>query len=288
MSNMILVTGATGHVGGLVAALLSDRNVPIRLLLRDRAKAPLVLGAETFVGDYGDTGSLEHAFAGIDTAYLVSASAPPGERAKLHANAFAVAARVGVRHVVYLSLQGSAPDSQYPFSRDHWESEQSLRATGLAFTILRNGKYTEQLLEPDMIDDTGVLHGPAGDGRVAWISRADSARVIAAILPSPPGGIVGYTGPEALTLTETATRLSVALGRNITFRTETADAAYELARARAEVSGAPSWRADLSAGTNRAIAAGEYATVDDAAGWIGRSETLEDTVASGALDGLRR
>jgi hypothetical protein len=66
-----------------------------------------------------------------------------------------------------------------------------------------------------MIDADGVLRGPAGGGRIAWISRSDSARVIAEILPKPPGGILTYTGPEALTLAETATRLSVLLGRRI-------------------------------------------------------------------------
>jgi uncharacterized protein YbjT (DUF2867 family) len=185
--------------------------------------------------------------------------------------------------VVYLSLQGSAPDSQYPFSRDHWESEESLRASGVAHTILRNGKYTEQLLEPEMVGADGVMRGPPGEGRIAWISRGDSARVIAELLPKPPGGIVTYTGPEALTLRETATRLSDSFRRPVRWEKETPEGVTERVRARAERNEAPPWRADLWAGTYRAIAAGEYAPVHDAATWIGRSERLEDTVASGAL-----
>lgn len=256
----------------------------LRLFVRDPSKAPAGVPAEVRSGDYGDTKSLERAFEGVDTVFLVSASAPPGRRAELHGIVFAAAVRVGVHHVVYLSLQGSAPDSQYPFSRDHWESEERLRASGVAHTVLRNGKYTEQLLEPEMIDAQSVLHGPAGDGRIAWISRSDSARVIAEILPKPPGGILTYTGPEALTLAETAARLSVSLGRHIQCEEETPEAV----RARVIATGAPPWRADLWAGAYRAIGAGEYAPVHDAAAWIGRAERLEDTVASGALRSLHR
>jgi uncharacterized protein YbjT (DUF2867 family) len=281
---VILVTGACGHLGKQVAALLSERGMALRLFVRDPSKAPAGVPAEVRSGDYGDTKSLERAFEGVDTVFLVSASAPPGRRAELHGIVFAAAVRVGVHHVVYLSLQGSAPDSQYPFSRDHWESEERLRASGVAHTVLRNGKYTEQLLEPEMIDAQSVLHGPAGDGRIAWISRSDSARVIAEILPKPPGGILTYTGPEALTLAETAARLSVSLGRHIQCEEETPEAV----RARVIATGAPPWRADLWAGAYRAIGAGEYAPVHDAAAWIGRAERLEDTVASGALRSLHR
>jgi NAD(P)H dehydrogenase (quinone) len=283
---VILVTGASGHLGKHVAALLSERGVVLRLLVRDPSKAPGGVRAEVVAGDYGDAESLSRAFVGVDTAFLVSASAPPGMRAKLHAAAFAAAGRAGIRHVVYLSLQGSAPDSRYPFSRDHWESEQSLRASGVAHTILRNGKYTEQLLEPEMVGADGVMRGPPGEGRIAWISRRDSARVIAELLPKPPGGIVTYTGPEALTLRETATRLSASFGRPLRWEEEAPEGVRARVCGRAARNEAPLWRAALWAGAYRAIAAGDYAPIHDAATWIGRSERLEDTVASGALSTL--
>jgi uncharacterized protein YbjT (DUF2867 family) len=204
---MILVTGATGHVGGAVAKLLSERGQPVRLLVRDRSKAPK-LGAEIAVGEYGDAASLAQAFDGVETAFIVSAHAPPGERAVLHAQAFAAAERARVKHVLYLSLQGSSPTSRYPYSRDHFASEAALRATGLPHTIMRSGKYTEQLLEPELIDREGVIRGPVGEGLIAWFSRADAARVVATLLTGAPAGIVEPTGPEALTLRETAARLS--------------------------------------------------------------------------------
>lgn len=254
---MILVTGATGNVGRRVAELLSERGLPLRLLVRDPARAPQLPGAEVAVGDYADPDSLDRAFAGVETLFVVSAKAPPGERAKLHSNAFEAAKRQGVGHVVYLSLQGAAPDSSYPYSRDHWRSERALRDTGLPHTILRSGKHSEQILE--MIGEDGAVRGPAEEGRVAWISREDSARMVAAVLAAPPGGTVEATGTEALTLAETMAILSSVVDRWLSYAEET----QEQTRGRALIKGEPEWRADLAAGSYVAIAHGEYAEVTD-------------------------
>jgi NAD(P)H dehydrogenase (quinone) len=290
---MILLTGATGHLGSEVAKLLSKRGTPLRMLVREPSMVPKDVEGDVVVGDYGDSASLARAFDGVDVAFIVSASAPPGKRAELHDNVFRAAARAKVGHVVYLSLLGAALDSHYLFSRDHAESEAHLRATGLPCTLLRNGKYTEQLLEPDMAgDDRGVLRGPAAEAKVAWISRRDSARVIAALLPEPPRGVVSYTGPETLTLKETAERLTKSLGREIRFEAQTPEAALErvekhVQRAGAQGKKTPAWRADLTPGSYRAIAAGEYGVAHDASRWAEHVETLEATVASGVLDDLR-
>ncbi|GEM_PF-89230 len=249
---MILVTGATGNVGGRAAELLAHRGVPLRLMVRDPDRAPK-LEAEVVRGDYADPASLDRAFAGVDTAFIVSGKAPPGERAKLHENAFVSAKRMGVGHIVYLSLQGAAPDSSYPFSRDHWRSERTLADMGVPHTILRNGKYAEQLLE--MLGEDGSVRGPGNSGRVAWISREDSARMIAAVLADPPGGTVEYAGPDALTLFETMEILSSVVGRRLSYDEET----LEIARGRALMKGEPEWRAELAAGSFLAIAHGEYA-----------------------------
>ena len=254
---MILVTGATGHVGGRAAELLARRGLPLRLMVRDPRRAPRI-EAEVVTGDYADPPSMDRAFAGVDTLFVVSGEAPPHERARLHANAFAAAQRAAVGHVVYLSLQGSGPDSAYPFACDHWESEQALRRTGLPHTILRNGKYAEQIV--GMIGDDGVVRGPADDGPVAWISREDSARMVAAVLADPPGGTVEYAGAEALTLVETMAVLSSVVGRRLSY----AEESPETVRARSVVRDEPAWRGDLAVGTYLAIARGEYARTSDA------------------------
>ena len=252
------MSGATGNVGGRAAELLVAKGLPVRLLVRDLARAPQLPGAEVAIGHYADDAAMDRALAGIGTAFFVSAKAPPVERAKLHDRAFTSAKRAGVGHVVYLSLQGAAPDSSYPYSRDHWTSERALKATGLPHTILRNGKYAEQILE--MLGEDGAVRGPADDGRVAWITREDSARMVAAILEKPPGGTIDVTGPDALTLDETMAILSSVVDRWLSYAVET----VENARGRSLIKGEPEWRADLAAGAYVAIAHDEYAQVSDA------------------------
>ena len=254
---MILVSGATGNVGGRAAEMLVAKGLPVRLLVRNPDRNPQLPGAEVAIGDYADPSSLDRAFEGIDTLFVVSAKAPPGERAELHRNAFEAARRVGVGHVVYLSLQGASPDSSYPYSSDHWRSERILEETGLPHTILRNGKYSEGILS--MIGEDGAVRGPADDGKVARISREDSARMVAAVLADPPGGTLDVTGPEALTLSETMAVLSSVVGRWLSFAEEN----YTVSRARAVVKGEPEWRADVAAGEYMAIAHGEYANTTD-------------------------
>ena len=138
MSDVILITGASGRVARRVAERLARDGHRLRLMTRSPQLAPKLAGAETVRGDFAEPATLEGAFAGVSAALVVSASGESGERAEQHRNAFQAAARAGVGHVVYLSLQGAAPDSKYPFSRDHYLSEQYLFATGLPSTVLRN------------------------------------------------------------------------------------------------------------------------------------------------------
>jgi len=112
---MFLITGASGRIARRAAALLAARGEQLRLMTRSPAQAPPLRGAQVVFGDFADP-SLDAAFAGISAALIISGSGKPGERAELHRNAFAAAARAGVAHVVYLSLQGSSPHARYPYS----------------------------------------------------------------------------------------------------------------------------------------------------------------------------
>jgi uncharacterized protein YbjT (DUF2867 family) len=221
------------------------------LLTRSPQLAPKLPQSEILRGDFAEPETLRDAFAGVTAALVVSASGEPGQRALLHRNAFQAAALAGVGHVVYLSLQGAAPDSKYPYSRDHYLSEQYLRETGLPYTVLRNAFYLDMFLEK--FDADGVLRGPAQQGRGAFISREDAAQTAAAALLKPPAGICDVTGPEALNLTAIATRMSVLLGRHLRYEDEPAAASRE----RLSRSEPLAWRVELSVGWYEAIAAGE-------------------------------
>jgi NAD(P)H dehydrogenase (quinone) len=256
---MMLITGATGAVGGSVARLLEDEGQQLRLLVRDRTRAPDLPNAEVVTGDYADPASLDRAFAGIHTAFVVSGYAEPMVRARQHRNAFAAATRAGVGHVVYLSFQGAAPNSRFPMSRDHHQSERYLRESGVPYTALRDNLYLD--LVPEMFGQDGVVRGPAGQGATAFVAREDAARVAAAVLASPPevSGTCDVTGPEALTLAETAARLSALVGRELHYQEESVEAG----RAWRGELGAPDWEVATWLGSYEAIAAGELRAVSD-------------------------
>jgi NAD(P)H dehydrogenase (quinone) len=254
---MILITGASGRVARRAAELLGRSGHRLRLMTRSPQCAPKLADAETVRGDFAEPATLEEAFAGVTTALVVSGSGQPGERARLHSHAFQSAAQARVRHVVYLSLQGAAPDSKYPFSRDHYLSEKYLLATGLPCTVLRNAFYMDMFLEK--FDAGGVVRGPAGQGRGAFVSREDVARTAAAALLNPPGGIHDVTGPEALSVADVARRLSPLVRRELRYAEEPAD----VTRARLSQRERLAWRVDLSVGWFEAVAAGELARTSD-------------------------
>jgi len=190
--NTILITGASGRIARRTAELASAEQDTLRLMTRTPQRAPRLRGASVVHGDFAEPATLDAAFAGVDIALVVSASGKPTERAQLHRNAFEAAVRAHVRHVIYLSLQGAAPSSRYPFSRDHYLSEQYLAATGLPHTILRNSFYIDMFLEK--VDPDGAIRGPARQTPGAFVPREDAARTAAAVLVDPPGGIHDVTG----------------------------------------------------------------------------------------------
>lgn len=256
-SGVTLITGASGRIARRTAELLAGDGQHLRLMTRSPERIANIGDAETVRGDFAEPASLAAAFAGVSVALVVSGSGQPGERALLHRNAFEAAARAGVGQVVYLSLQGAAPDSRYPFSRDHYLSEQFLFATGLNCTILRNAFYIDMFL--DKFDDAGLVRGPAGRELGAFVSREDVARTAAAVLQEPPGGVYDVTGPEAMSVADLARRLSTLVGRPLRYEAESSDAARERLRILEPQAG----RADLSVGWFEAIGAGELSRTSD-------------------------
>jgi len=254
---MILITGASGRIARRTAELLAHRGSSLRLMSRNPDHAPKFAGVEIVRGDFKEPATLDAAFAGIVTAFVVSGKALPGQRALMHKNAFEAAARAGVGHVVYLSLKGTSSNSLYPFCRDHQTSEQFLAATGLPHTSLRIAFYQDMFIEK--FDPHGVIRGPGGTGRGAFISREDTAWAVAAAVAKPSGGALDITGPELLSVADVARRLSAISSAALRYEEESA----EEMRARLGRAGMSDEARDLEVGWFQAIAAGEQSPVTD-------------------------
>ncbi|QNG20849.1 NAD(P)H-binding protein [Rhodococcus triatomae] len=258
----IAVTGATGTIGGLVLRNIGHR-LPVRLVGRDPAVlAPLAdaYDATFAVATYEQGGALVTAFDDVDTVFFVSGR-ESAHRREEHRTVVESAHRAGVRRIVYLSFLGAAEDCTFTFGRDHHFTERDIRDSGLAFTFLRDSWYQSML--PAMVDDTGVIRGPAGEGRVGAVAPDDVAASASAVLASADGTHDGatyrITGPEAFTLTEAAEVLSRVTGRRIRFVDETLDEAYA---SRAHY-GAPAFEVDGWVTSYAAVAAGELSPVSD-------------------------
>lgn len=273
---MIALTGATGAVGGRVAQLLSD--LAPRLVVRDPSRAPDV-GGEVRTASYDDRAAAVAALTGVSTLLLVSASESATRRQE-HRTMVEAAAEAGVRHLVYTSFVGAGPEATFTLGRDHGDTEQAIRDSGVGFTILRDNFYADVL--PLFADASGAIRGPAGDGRVAAVARADVAAVAAAVLRDPAahvGATYELTGPEALTLAEVAARAGAVLGRDLRYEVETVAEAY--ASRRAAYPDAADWQLDAWVSTYTAIADGSVARVSSDVELVtGRpARTLEETLA---------
>ncbi len=160
-----------------------------------------------------------------DTVFLIPAT-EAADRVEQHRTAVDAAAEAGVRRIVYLSCFGAAPDATFTLARDHWHTEQHVRASGLGWTFLRMNLYTDFL--PTMVAADGVIRGPAGTGRFAPVLRDDVAAAAAAVLRT--GGheqrTYDLTGPQDLSLAQAAGLMSRYSGREIRFHDESDEEAF--------------------------------------------------------------
>ena len=256
----LAVTGSTGAVGGQVARILAASRVPQRLLARTVAKVPSLDDAVAvpFTG-YRDRDSSLAALRGATTLLMVSA-AESADRLDEHKAFVDAAAEAGVRHIVYTSFCAAAPDCTFTLGRDHYATEQHIRASGMDWTFLRDNFYLDFL--PQMVGEDNVIRGPAGQGRLSAVSQRDVAACAAEVLAAPGAHVsMSYdlTGPEALTLGEAAQVISEHRGTEVRYHDETIEEAYE-SRKKWD---APDWMYDAWVSTYTAIAAGEVANVTD-------------------------
>lgn len=251
----LAVTGSTGQLGGLVARLLAGAGLPQRLLVRDAGRAPDLPDAVPVLASYADPVLAKSSLEGVKTLFMVSA-AEAEDRLQQHFAFVDAAAAAGVRHVVYTSFFGAAPDAAFTLARDHYATEERIKASGMNYTFLRDNFYLDFL--PLLAGEDGVIRGPAGTGVMAAVARADIARCAFAVLRDPAlhaGKTYNLTGPEDISLARAAELLTAGTGRTISYRNETLEEAYA---SRASY-GAPPWQVDAWVSTYTAIAAGGLA-----------------------------
>lgn len=215
----IAVTGSTGQLGRLVIAALKNRisATEITALARSKDKAA-DLGVAVREADYNSPELLRTALEGIETVVLISSS-EIGQRAVQHANIIAAAQAAGVSRVIYTSLL-KADTSPLSLAAEHLGTEKAIESSGLRYTILRNGWYTENYTGsvPAALAN-GAFVGSAGDGRISSATRADYAEAVAVVATSKAHDAKTYelSGDDSYTLTELAAEVSRQTGRNIPY-----------------------------------------------------------------------
>jgi NAD(P)H dehydrogenase (quinone) len=225
MPSTLLVTGAAGQLGQrVITHLLDSQHVAADSIVAatrhpEKLAAFVARGVRVRKADFDESPSLEVAFAGVDRMLLISTDAidRPGRRLSQHKAAIDAARKAGVRRIIYTSMP-NAGDSLVTFAPDHLGTEQALAASGLAWTILRNSWYMENLLmSASQALVSGKWYTSAGEGRAANVSREDCARAAAAALASQAPGNLFFdiSGPQALTSDEIVAAISGVVGKPI-------------------------------------------------------------------------
>ncbi|MFF3751290.1 SDR family oxidoreductase [Streptomyces sp. NPDC002018] len=279
----IVVTGATGHLGRLVVEALLAADVPaggITAVVRNEEKAAglAALGAELRVADYDRPETLAGVFHAGDRVLLISGS-EVGRRVPQHTAVIEAARAAGVAQLAYTGVLGG-PEADFELAAEHQVTERLILESGLPYTFLRNGWYTENYTENlAPVLEHGAVVANAGEGRIASASRADYAAAAAAVLTGDGhlNAVYELSGDTAWSFAEYAAELSRQTGRTIVYNDVPAETRLEILTG----AGVPEPFAAILVDVDRATARGLLArTTGDLARLAGRPTTpLADTVA---------
>jgi NAD(P)H dehydrogenase (quinone) len=224
---MILVTGATGHLGNAAIRSLLEKGVPagkITALVRDENNAANLSeqGVQLKTGNYDDYSSIVDALEGVDKLFMISSNDVAADTLLQHKNVINAAKENGVRHVVYLS-QEVKDDETTAISfviQVHRGTTEYIKETGIAYTIFNDTLYADSIgkFAGEAFLENGIFF-PAGDGKVPFIPRTDIGEAAAVVLTTPGHEYKTYaiTGNNAYSFEEIAGFLTDITGKKVKY-----------------------------------------------------------------------
>lgn len=185
---MLLITGATGQLGGLIIDNLLQKNSTLKLAAlarsEEKAQALRAKGVEVRLGSYYEPATLDNAFKGVNTLLLISGS-ELNDRVGQHRNAIEAAKRAGVGHILYTSIV-QADKRLTPLAFDHADTEDLIKASGIPYTLFRNTFYLEFF--PGLIGhalESGQWANATAGNAQTFALRSEMAEAIANVLLDP-------------------------------------------------------------------------------------------------------
>lgn len=224
---MILVTGATGHLGNAAIRSLLEKGVPankITALARDENKAVNLSeqGVQIKIGNYNDYDSLKEALQGVDKLFLISSNDVEADTLLQHKNVINAAKENGVQHIVYISQEIKDDETTaIPFViQVHRATAQYIKETGIAFTIFNDSLYADSIgkYAGEGFLENGIFF-PAGNGKVPFVPRTDIGEAAAVVLTTPGHEYKTYaiTGNNAYSFEDIAGFLTEIAGKKVTY-----------------------------------------------------------------------
>jgi NAD(P)H dehydrogenase (quinone) len=224
---MILVTGATGHLGNAAIQSILKKGVSaneITALVRDENKAVDLKdqGIQIKIGNYNDYKSLKDALQGVDKLLLISSNEVMADTLVQHKNVINAAKENGVNHIVYTSMDiKNFETTAIPYVvQIHKDTADYLKETGIAYTILDNTLYADSIGKflGETFLESGIFF-PAGDGKLPWVPRAEMGEAAAVVLTTSGHEHKTYaiTADTAYSFDEIAGMLSAITGKKVTY-----------------------------------------------------------------------
>ena len=273
---MILITGASGNVGSEVLKQAAPGGLKLRAAYQsaDKAKAAPA-GVETVLMDYGQPETIRQALQGVERVFLVGP--PTAKVAEMEGNLVREAKKIGTKHIVKLSAMGGRGAT---FPSLHRDSEEIIEASGIPFTFLRANGFMQNSVNYDAptIRTKNAIYAAQGDGAVSQVDVRNLATAAVKVLAGTghEGKAYSLTGPEALTNSQVAEKLSRVTGREIRY----VDLPAAEMKKALLAAGVPEWSADALLNLQAMYKAGGASMVDPTLEQLmGRKATRFDAFA---------